>query len=595
MQPTNRKIGKYEVIERLGRGGMAEVYRAYHASLDRYVAIKVLHTFLADAPEFRTRFEREARHIARLKHPNIVQVYDFDFDEATENYFMVMELIDGPTLKDRLQELTQKGETFTLEDAVPIIREAATALAFAHAEGMIHRDVKPANLMLDKDNRLVLTDFGIAKLVTNPTLTSTGGMVGTPAYMSPEQGMGDLGDERSDLYALGVIFYEMLTGQVPYFAETPLALILKHVNEPIPSLLHIRKELPPALDKMIMRLMAKNPADRYQKADEFVAELDKLERDLKEPSAAVTDTETPLSAPTPIPHMQSREATLPKRPDAGLLAEKLVNTPPPARKAAPPPPVSRVPYFLALFMTMLVILAGGYLIGVNNGTFPPLAFLATATATASLTVTPSATVTVTPSVTPSATPTATVTETATSTETFTATPTATLTASATPSPSTTPTLRTSATPSRTPPPTRTPSATANPSQTAAAIQTATIAACVFDYAIIEHNPEDGEDGGFFTVNSPYTRSITLLNTGTCAWGANTSLVFIDGESLSAGPRIFIREQVEPAQEVTLLFEGTLPSKGSLEPIYGTWELRTPGQILIGEPLTISVMVYDPGN
>src|SRR5664279_1537664 len=190
---------------------MAEVYRAHHVSLDRYVAIKILHAFLADDPEFKERFEKEARNIARLKHPHIVQVYDFENDSDNETYYMVMELIEGPTLKELLTALAERGEKMPLHEALRITREAAGALAYAHSQKMIHRDVKPANLMLDSENRVILTDFGIAKIVTGVQFTASGGMVGTPAYMAPEQGLGEAGDERSDLYSLGVILYQLVT------------------------------------------------------------------------------------------------------------------------------------------------------------------------------------------------------------------------------------------------------------------------------------------------------------------------------------------------------------------------------------------------
>src|ERR1041385_7355870 len=228
---------------------MAEVYRAYQGTLDRYVAIKVLHAFLADDPEFKSRFEREAQNIAKLKHPNIVQVYDFDYDEEAESYYMVMELIDGSTLKDRLSAIMARGELLPIPEVIRIMRESASALAYAHSRNMIHRDVKPANLMLDHDNRVVLTDFGIAKIVTGAQFTASGGMVGTPAFMAPEQGLGEAGDERSDLYSLGVILFQLMTGQLPYDAETPLAIILKHLNAPIPSVRDINRALPEAIDQ----------------------------------------------------------------------------------------------------------------------------------------------------------------------------------------------------------------------------------------------------------------------------------------------------------------------------------------------------------
>lgn len=270
---SRKTLGKYEIIERLGRGGMAEVYRGYHAALDRYVAIKLLHPFLADDPEFKDRFEKEAKNVAKLRHPNIVQVFDFEYDEKGESYYMVMELINGPTLKDKIFDLATNDQKFALPEAIRIVSEAGSALSYAHKRNMIHRDVKPANLMLDEDARLVLTDFGIAKIVTGAQFTASGGMVGTPAYMAPEQGLGEAGDERSDIYSLGVIFYQLLTNRLPFDADTPLAVILKHVNEPLPDLRQIEPEIPEWVVHMINRMMAKAPEDRFQNAEEFLEEL----------------------------------------------------------------------------------------------------------------------------------------------------------------------------------------------------------------------------------------------------------------------------------------------------------------------------------
>lgn len=256
---------------------MAEVYKGYHAALDRYVAIKVLHPFLADDPEFKDRFEKEARNVARLRHPNIVQVFDFDYDQAGDSYYMVMELINGPTLKDKLFDLASNDQKFSLPETIRIIRDSANALAYAHKRSMIHRDVKPANLMLNEDGNVVLTDFGIAKIVTSAQFTASGGMVGTPAYMAPEQGLGEAGDERSDIYSLGVIFYQMLTGRLPYDADTPLAVILKHVNEPIPDIRRIEPDTPEWIAQMVMQSMAKAPDDRYSNAEEFLTDLNQTE------------------------------------------------------------------------------------------------------------------------------------------------------------------------------------------------------------------------------------------------------------------------------------------------------------------------------
>lgn len=570
-----RRIGKYEIVGRLGRGGMAEVLRAYHATLDRYVAIKLLHKFLADDPAFRVRFEREARHIARLKHPNIVQVYDFEFDPTDDSYYMVMELIGGETLKDRLLALKEQGQYFPLDETIRIIRDAAAALSYAHKQGMMHRDVKPANLMLDGDGRLVLTDFGIAKLVSNPQITSTGGMVGTPAYMAPEQGMGELGDERADLYSLGVIMYEMLAGDVPYDADTPLGLILKHVNNPVPSLLELRPDLPPQVDALVRRLMAKQPEDRYATADELVDALDALTGGTAPAAASV-----PPATKRPAPAAQ-------ERPEASA-----VPVPPRTRRprpAPPPPPPRRVSLPLVLASVVVIVLVAAVSWGVGSGMLA--AGLSPATPAGQVAVVPEETDTPEPA-TASPTPEPTATNTATPSPEPSDTPEP--TATATLSPTFTATTTTAAA-GLAPTGTYTPSSTPDATVTLQAAQTATTQACIFDYAVIEHDPPDGRAGGFFRVNTSYTRQITLLNTGNCAWAPNTSLTFIEGTSFSAGPRIFIREQVEPAAEVTLTFAGTLPSRGSVNPITGTWELRTPGQIVIGEPLTISIMVFDPGG
>jgi len=169
-----RTLGKYRIIEHLGSGGMAEVYKAYHPGLDRYVAIKVLHSFLADEEDFLTRFRREARVVAMLRHPNIIQVYDFDFDAETNAYYMVMEFIDGPTLKARLQEMARQDQILPLEEAVHIVTAVASALDYAHQRGMVHRDVKPANIMFTQDGQVILTDFGIAKMVNTTALTASG-------------------------------------------------------------------------------------------------------------------------------------------------------------------------------------------------------------------------------------------------------------------------------------------------------------------------------------------------------------------------------------------------------------------------------------
>jgi serine/threonine protein kinase len=614
---ANRKLGKYEVLERLGRGGMAEVYRAYHANLDRHVAIKVLHTFLADDPEFKTRFEREAQNIAKLRHPNIVQVYDFDYDDEGGSYYMVMELISGVTLKDRNNELESESRFLPLVETLRIVREAASALAYAHSRNMIHRDVKPANLMMDShDNRVVLTDFGIAKIVTGAQFTVSGGMVGTPAYMAPEQGLGEAGDERSDLYSLGVIFYQLTTGRLPYEAETPLAVILKHLHEPVPLAREINPGVTQSVEMVISKLMAKKPNDRYQTAAELIADLERIERgDTIEFTESVRDSAN-IGAASIL--------------DTYILPKSTPKTP----IVPPAPPRRAINGWIAGGLLMIaVILVGFLLVGAANGMFTGIGLFPTATATDTATlpftntpnptITPSQTDTFTPSPTSTDTPTETPSPEATEasidvlTPEETEPPTVTLTPSRTPRISSTPSVTRRPTITRTPTPTstptRTPTRTPSPTRTlsptprisatptlditgtvaAATLQatslTATFAACRYNYEIVDQDPPDGE---FFTINTEYVREITLRNTGTCAWAPLTSLVFISGENFSVGPSIRLGEEVSPREEIIVLFEGQTPSETGI--LTGIWQLRTPGLQPIGDPIEISVNLYDPG-
>jgi len=287
---TGKTLGKYQIIERLGRGGMAEVYKAYHPQLERYAAVKVLHGFLAEGEDFQTRFQREAKAIAALRHPNIVQIYDIDTDD--ENYYMVMEFIDGGTLKDRL--IQAKGP-LAIEEMAHIFREVASALDYAHRKGVLHRDIKPANVLLDESGRVVLTDFGIARIVSETQFTVTGTLVGTPAYMSPEQGKGMSIASPSDIYSLGIILYEMVTGKVPFDADTPLAVIHKHINEPLPSPRTIRDDIPQVLEAVIVKALAKEAEDRYQSAAEMIDAAENAFLDF----AKVTMAETMVDPPGP--------------------------------------------------------------------------------------------------------------------------------------------------------------------------------------------------------------------------------------------------------------------------------------------------------
>jgi serine/threonine protein kinase len=285
---TGKTLGKYQITERLGRGGMAEVYKAYHPQLERYAAVKVLHGFLAEGEDFQARFHREAKAIAALRHPNIVQIHDIDIDE--DHYFMVMEFIDGGTLKDRL---IQASGPLPISEMAHIFRETASALDYAHRQGVLHRDVKPANVLLDESGRVVLTDFGIARIVSETQFTVTGTLVGTPAYMSPEQGKGMQISTPSDIYSLGIILYEMVTGKVPFDADTPLAVIHKHINEPLPSPRTLRDDIPGALESVIIKALAKEPEVRFQSAAEMIQAADAAFAEFTKITLAETIVEPP--------------------------------------------------------------------------------------------------------------------------------------------------------------------------------------------------------------------------------------------------------------------------------------------------------------
>jgi serine/threonine protein kinase len=272
---VNKRIGRYEIKERVGIGGMARVYKAWDTNLDRTVAVKILHEHLAEDKTFKERFEREAKFIASLNHPNIVQVYDFDMiDESGQMVsYMVMPFIPGTTLKEVLEDDSERGERLSHDRIRDILLDVAAALQYAHKRGMVHRDVKPGNILFNEQDRAVLSDFGIARMVEGANLTQEGATVGTPTYISPEQAAGLPVDARSDLYALGVILYEMLAGEPPFSADTNLSLILKHLNEPVPSVSERLSVNNPNLDALIFKTMAKNADDRFQSAQDFADEV----------------------------------------------------------------------------------------------------------------------------------------------------------------------------------------------------------------------------------------------------------------------------------------------------------------------------------
>src|SRR5260221_8692107 len=259
---------------------MAEVYKASHIQLNRLVAIKVMHRFLARDLGFKARFEREATLGARLRHPNIVEVFDYGAQEDKKIYYIVVEYIDGPSLAKHLDNLTSNNERMPADEFLRVSRDVASALSYAHSQGMIPRDVKPSNVLLEYGYRVVLTDFGMAKMITHTPstssdqLTASNTMVGTPAYMSPEQALGEPGDGSSDIYSLGVLMYQMATGQLPFTSDSPVALALKQVNEMPVEPSEIDPYIPAQINNIIMRCLMKDPSARYQRANDLVDDLD---------------------------------------------------------------------------------------------------------------------------------------------------------------------------------------------------------------------------------------------------------------------------------------------------------------------------------
>ncbi len=291
LQP-GQMLGAYRIISQVGQGGMATVYKAYQASMDRNVAVKVLPSQLAESREFTKRFQQEAHIIAKLEHAHILPVFDYGESEGI-SYF-VMRYLEAGTLKNKMES-----GPLSLGEVDRIFSQLASALSYAHSHGVIHRDLKPANALIDSQGNLFLTDFGIAKLLesASPRLTQTDAIMGTPAYISPEQAQAQTVDQRSDIYSLGIILYEMVTGRVPYVADTPLAVILKHVSNPLPLPSSIKADIPEAIESVILKALAKNPEDRFTTAAEFLA-VWKRALDEKDAVRRMPNTTTSMRTPS---------------------------------------------------------------------------------------------------------------------------------------------------------------------------------------------------------------------------------------------------------------------------------------------------------
>lgn len=415
------KLGSYEIIEPVGEGGMARIYKGFHAELNRYAAIKVVNWGLQEDPEFTERFRREAQAIATLRHPNIVQIYDFG--EHSSGYFMAMEFIEGDDLAVQLRQSSVKNRLLPKNQIIKIIADVAAALDYAHAHHVIHRDVKPSNIMINREGQSILTDFGLVMLPAQASQRTLGNTFGTPHYVAPEQAISSASAvPASDLYSLGVVLYEMATGQLPFDDESPLSVALKHVSDiPTPPTA-LNPNLPSKVEDVILKALAKNPNERFASAGQMAAALQEA-----------WDT-NPTSPALPV--------TLPR-----------AATTPPAKKSVLP----------AWLWVGVVAVVGG-LVGGLALTLLPL-FQPTPTPTAiavippTLTPTPTASSTLAPSPTltpapPTDTPTLTPTSTATGTATPSPTPQSTNTP--TPLPTDTPTPTSTPIPPPPPPPTPTP-------------------------------------------------------------------------------------------------------------------------------------------
>mgnify|MGYP000893519471 CR=1 FL=1 len=552
---TGKKIGKYLIKEKLGSGGMAEVYKGYQENLDRFVAIKLMHAFLVADQDFLNRFQREARAMAALNHPNIVGVYDFDV-YGENSYYLVMEYIRGGTLKERLEELARRGERLPLTDAVKMIAEIADALAYAHRRDMVHRDIKPANIMLNEDSgRAVLTDFGIVKLVGSQSMafTATGALIGTPAYMSPEQALGKSGDHRVDIYSLGVMLFQMVTGTLPFDADTPLAVVMKHVNSPTPEPSSITPDIPWGLQEVIMKAMAKSPEDRFNSAGEMAAALRAVDL-----SAASTRPMAPVVPPKP-----SLDYPTPTKTEVMLPAvDTAVASPPPT-----PSETKRRPAWLfpALGVVLLLAIVGGVL--ATNGVFggdptPTVAAVVAADDTTEPTNLPEPTATEEPNALATELAQLTINLTADARETETPTP------------------------SRTPSPTATGSATVN--ATAEFLLT-----CEPGVTLVSAY-RNGFASNAVTTQFSFTAAWVLRNSGSCPWPEGLTWEYVEGETFEyEGDPIPLEESVPPGEEITITAQLRAPSSpGTYE---STWQLVDLDGKLFGEPLTFEFRAFPPAT
>ena len=320
--------GRYQIEALLGQGGMSAVYRAKDPNLQRTVAIKLIHPHLSDNLEFVQRFESEATAIARLRHPNIVQVFDFNHDG--DLYYMVLEFVAGETLQSRIKRLNAAGRHLPLRDALRYTDDICKAADYAHQRGMIHRDIKPANVMLDVNGNAILMDFGIARILGGQAHTATGAVLGTALYMSPEQIQGLHPDARADIYSIGVMLFESLGGHPPFEADSAMTLMMMHLNDPVPDLANLHPAVPAEVKEIVNRALEKDRNKRFQSAAEMSAALGHALISL--PAVETTPLPPPLVKAEPPPAPQ--ETIIEKTPVPPAVIEEV---PEKVEEAAAPP------------------------------------------------------------------------------------------------------------------------------------------------------------------------------------------------------------------------------------------------------------------
>ncbi len=295
---VGESVGPYKIVEYIGQGGMATIFKAHQTSLDRFVALKVIHPALKEDQAFLNRLNREASIIAKLNHPNIVTVYDYSHFEGVP--FLVLRFIDGKTLKAILQQ-----QKLSTQQILKIIRPVADALAYAHSRGVLHRDVKPSNILIDNEGHVYLTDFGLARITHSSESTSSQDMmIGSPHYLSPEQAKSEPVDARTDIYSLGILLYEMFTGQVPFSAETPYGTILAQINNPPPAPRLLNSKIPAAVEQVLLKALAKDPKQRYPSVREMMRALENAARgpqEADEPAAAIPLADYKPARALPLP------------------------------------------------------------------------------------------------------------------------------------------------------------------------------------------------------------------------------------------------------------------------------------------------------